>query len=92
MFFSAWIIVPVVLFVTLSVLFMAFIKWLAHSLEGYPTFLLQNQDPGTIGGPLALRIRSMPESSPVLCTFMDHPEVLARTMHEETIGRQARRI
>ena len=89
MFFSPWFIV---LFVTLFVLFMAFITWLAHSLEGYPMFLIQNADRGTGVVPLSLRIRSAPESSPVLSAFADSSGVRARNKHDETIGHHAGRL
>jgi hypothetical protein len=92
MFFSAWFIVTVVLFITLFVLFMAFIKWLAHSLEGYPMSLIQNADRGTGAAPLSMRIRSGSENSPVSSGLTDSSGVRARNQYDETIGQHARRL
>jgi hypothetical protein len=39
MFIATWFIV---LFMTLCMLYLAFIIWLAHSLEGYPAFMISH--------------------------------------------------
>jgi hypothetical protein len=46
MFNSLWFIVPIILIVAIVILFMAFITWLAHTLDGYPMSLIQNGDRG----------------------------------------------
>jgi hypothetical protein len=89
MVFSPWFIVEVVLFAILFVLFMAFIMWLAHTLEGYPMFLIQNQDRGTGVVPRSLRLGPVPESSPVLSAFRDSSGVRARDKQDETMGHHA---
>jgi hypothetical protein len=71
MFFSSWFIVAVVLFVILFALFMAFITWLVHSLEGYPAFAIRNANRRTSVVPASMTIQSAPESSPVLSMFSD---------------------
>ena len=70
-FFSLWFIVPVILFPILFVLFMAFFMWLAHSLEGYPVFLIQNQDRDVGIVSDLFRLRSEPQRSPVLSAFTE---------------------
>jgi uncharacterized membrane protein len=42
MFFSFWFVVPIVLFVTLIILFTILIMWLVRTLDGYPVFLIKN--------------------------------------------------
>jgi len=43
---SLWFIVPIILIVAIVILFMAFITWLTHTLDGYPMSLIQNGDRG----------------------------------------------
>jgi hypothetical protein len=60
MFNSLWFIVPIILIVATVILFMAFITWLARTLDGYPMSLIQNGDrgPGVIdhGDPAGRRV------------------------------------
>jgi len=65
MLFSAWIIVPIALFISLLVLFLAFITWLAHGLEGYPMLLLQQGTHGPHDVRRALTTTSTPTALPV---------------------------
>jgi hypothetical protein len=73
MFFSVWFGVPFILFLTLFALYVTFIRWLAHTLEGYPMFLIQNggRDDGV--APRSSRIQ--PEMAPVLSEFSDRTGV-----------------
>jgi hypothetical protein len=92
MLFSPWFIVPVVLFAILFVLFMAFIMWLAHTLEGYPMFLIQNQDRDIGVVSRSFRLGSVPQRSPVLSAYTDGSGVRARSRHDEKIGHHAGRL
>jgi hypothetical protein len=56
MFLPPWSIIVLALLGTLFFLFAAFTRWLAHSLEGYPLFLMQygHRGPGSSDGELGL--------------------------------------
>jgi hypothetical protein len=56
MLFSPWFIVALVLFGALIIFFVTLS--LARTLEGYPSFLIQNCERDIDGGPRPLRIRS----------------------------------
>jgi hypothetical protein len=92
MFFSPWFIVLAVLFVILLVLFMTFVVWLAHTLEGYPTLLIGNEDRGPVLAPHSLRIRPMSENAPALGTFAESSGMRARTIQDETTGHRMGRF
>jgi hypothetical protein len=92
MLLSPWFIVPFVLFAIVLVLFMAFVSWLNHTLEGYPMFLIQNQDRDTGMVPHSSRAGSVPEGSPVLSAFTSSSDVRARNKYDETIGHHAGRF
>jgi hypothetical protein len=92
MFFSPWFMVLAVLFVILLVLFMAFVIWLTHTLEGYPTLLIRNADRGSVLAPHSLRIRPMSENAPALGTFAENSGMRARTMQDETTGHRTGRF
>jgi hypothetical protein len=92
MFLLSWFIVSLVLFGILCILFVAFITWLAHSLEGYPMFLMLNADRDISSVPLSLEIQSMPESLSVSGACADSAAVRARNLPDEIVGRQARRF
>jgi hypothetical protein len=81
MFFSPWFIVPVALFVTLIILFAALMIWLAHTLDGYPMFLMQNRERDIEVVPRSLGDRSEPESFSVVTTFTDMSQVRAASRH-----------
>jgi hypothetical protein len=87
-----WLVVPIVFFAILFVLFTAFTMWLSHTLEGYPMFLIQNQDRDTGVVPHSLRLRSLSESPPVLSAFPDNSEVRSRNRHNEAIGHHTERL
>jgi hypothetical protein len=88
-FFSIWFVAPFIVLFTLFVLCAIFIRWLAHSLDGYPAFLIQNggRDAGIV--PIALRIRSEPPRSPVLSAFVERSGVRAMNKRDVTIGHHA---
>jgi hypothetical protein len=92
MLFLPWLIVPLVLFISLIILFVAFMMWLVHTLEGYPMFLIQNRERNIGADPLSLRLRSEPESPSMLATFTDGAQVRARGRHEATLDHHAGRI
>jgi hypothetical protein len=89
---SSWFVVPAVFFAILFVTFTAFTMWLSHTLEGYPMFLIQNQDRDTGVVPRSFRLRSLSESAPVLSAFPDNSEARSRNRHNEAIGHHAERL
>jgi len=89
--FSLWFVVPVILFLTLFVLCTILIRWLAHSLEGYPAFLIQNGNRASGVVPISLRTRSERERSQVLNAFAERSGVRAMNKRDVTVERHAGR-
>ncbi len=88
MFFSIWFVTPFIALFTLFVLCTIFIRWLSHSLDGYPAFLIRNGDRDAGIVPIALRIRSEPQRSPVLSAFVERSGVRAMNKRDVTTGHQ----
>lgn len=72
MFIIAWLIV---LFLTLCILYLMFIAWLAHSLDGYPAFLISRVNRDTAHPPRAL---FLPNGSALLDTLANSRSIGAR--------------
>jgi Ca2+/Na+ antiporter len=72
MFIITWL---MVLFLSLCILYLTFMVWLAHSLEGYPAFLLSHASRDTTQSP---GVSIVPNRLALLDTFASRRPIRAR--------------